>query len=140
MATDEYTDLGDDWALIRSKLTEIEPELVDELLETLANLRQWCKRGENDLIRSTASDLALRLVNTAGPRKTVLKLAHMAATMIPFEIDDPTDAEEDFILRTWRTVEYGYTVMDHRARLDPTLRCFPRMEYSVSEVDPDLQP
>lgn len=77
----EYTDLGDDWALIRPKLTGIDPELVEEMLALMADIHRWVRQGDNDEVRALAVELEERLKVSDGPRETVLRLAYMAATM-----------------------------------------------------------
>jgi len=131
----EYTDLGDDWALIRPKLTGIDPELVEEMLALMADIHRWIRQGDNDEVRALAVELEERLKVSDGPRETVLRLAYMAATMVPFEIDDPEFEGEEFAFRAWRTVEKGFTVMDVRSLTEPALRVFPRKGYRIERTE-----
>lgn len=124
--------------MIRPKLTGIDPELVDELLTIMGDIKRWIERGENDEVRAMAAELAERIKVSDGPRATCLQLAHMAAIMVPFEIDDPEFEDEEFAFRAWRTVERGFTEMDRRHALDPMLRVFPRKAYSIQEQDDEV--
>jgi len=134
----EYTDLGDDWADIRAKFTHIDHELVNEMISLLADIPIWVARGDNDEVRAIAAEMEERLKVCDGPRSAVLALVHMAATQVPFEIDDPEDEDEPFAFRAWRTVEHGFPVMDKRAALDPTLRVFPRRTYTVERTETEV--
>ena len=127
--------MGDDWALIRPKLTGIDPELVEELLVIMGDIKRWIERGDNDEVRAIAAELEERIKFSDGPRATVLRLAHMAAMMVPFEIDDPEYEDEAYSFRAWRTVEGGFTVMDARALKEPTLRVFPRKGYRIERTE-----
>lgn len=127
--------MWDDWALIREKMSSVDPELVEEMIVLMDDIRVFIRRGENDRVRKVAEELADRIKGADGPRGTILRLAHMAATVVPFEVDDPENDDDEFIFRSWRTVERGYTVMDARAALDPSHRCFPRKEYSIREEE-----
>lgn len=117
------------WALVRRPRTDLDPELTDEFFELAINVRKWLRDGDNHLVREAEASIQKRLPGTDDLRHGVLSMALAFLRAIAFEVDDPEYLDEPFAFRCWRTVEYGYTVMDQRVRVDPNYRVYPRKEY-----------
>lgn len=105
------------------------------MVALLADIPRWIERGENDQVRELARELEERLRASDNARACALQLTLMAATSVPFQVDDEEFPDEPVQFRIWRTVERGYPVMDRRALTDPTLRVWPRRVFRVDRTD-----
>ena len=95
----EYTDLGDDWALIRPKLTGIDPELVEEMLAPMTDISVFIRRGGNDEVRALAAELEERLKVSEGPRASP-SYAYVDCSIVSMKLVSPPSKKAFTTLKT----------------------------------------